>query len=193
MRCLPGLYGENTIARDLTAGSAIDATPIPFPDSISLLDQNSTHRKAIMVHGSQSAIETHLARQRLTSLTFPQPTSSANNHSLRQQGSDDSNSWRRLTTRVASEHEPVDYHVGNIKRWMAVIKVPYYNKQTRLTEEGFCCRACSNLAGRRGYWRRRFNSQTWDDHIREYGEIVGSKHVSPTLPNPSGNAAAVGA
>jgi hypothetical protein len=151
MRSIPGLYAEEHYIADLSARKPLnDTRPIPCRDNLTLLDQPATRKAA---NDRRYDIQ---ERQRRVHMMW-------RNHS------------RNCRHVILSE----DHHVHNVKRWMAVIKVPHLIKQEKRMDEGFCCRGCNNMARKEGYWRRKFNAETWEEHISEYGELHEGKHVVP--------------
>jgi hypothetical protein len=150
MRSIPGFYAEEQQHVSDPSHSAIDdaAKPIPCRDNFTLLHQPAV-RKVARDHAAE--IEERQKRAQIRWRTH-------------------SRNCRRI---VISE----DYQIHNVKRWMAIIKAPHFIKNERRMDEGFCCRGCNNLAGKESYWRRKFNAETWREHLIEYGALRNGKHV----------------
>ncbi|CRG90856.1 hypothetical protein PISL3812_07902 [Talaromyces islandicus] len=149
MRSIPGLYAEEQRASDSSHSTVDGATmPIPCRETLTLLDQAALCKVAL---DHRAEIEERQKQAQMLWRTH-------------------SRNCRRI---IISE----DHQIHNVKRWMAIIKVPHFVKHERRMDEGFCCRGCNNMAGRESYWRRKFNAQTWREHLMEYGALRNGKHV----------------
>lgn len=184
MRSVPGYYAEDPSSNDHIADMVVSARPILCKATFTLLDREAIRQLAVLFHANRSA-EFLTAERR----DFPRQTpmiGTAQADIVTGEHQENGNAaagvsrtrWQRIGSVFALGYEPPDWRLHNVRRWMGVIKAPFYNEHDKRTEEGFCCRACNNLVGRETYWRRKFNNARWREHIEALGEIVDGKHVS---------------
>lgn len=146
MRSIPGYYSPNEkISRA----------------RLTLVDFEFARRAGIALHGSVSLMEqhvSHLANKRLEKY------------------------HERLSRRVAgAEPNPRrppsgdawDGRSSNPRRFMAIVHAPWLNLRTKSLEWGFHCVGCQKKYERRPlHWRRKFTTGTFNDHIRQCGDIM---------------------
>ncbi|PLB48396.1 hypothetical protein P170DRAFT_211578 [Aspergillus steynii IBT 23096] len=78
-----------------------------------------------------------------------------------------------------------DGQCSNPKRFMGIIRAPFFNQQTGSLEWGLHCIACeSHHYHRPLHWRREFTVKGFQDHISECGEIKEGKHISQYFIRP---------
>lgn len=130
-----------------------------------LYDYAAARQTGIAVHGSINAMEEHaseMARKQLevynTKLSLRRPT--------------------RTNLRLPRLEDPFDGRCSNPKRFMGIIRAPFFSAQTIAPDWGLHCFACKpSHYGRPLHWRRKFTVDSFRDHIRECGEITEGKHI----------------
>lgn len=132
-----------------------------------LFDYSSARQAGIAVHGSISSMEKHaseMASHRLAAYNTKLSLNRANGTNLRPPRSEDA----------------FDGYSSNPKRFMGIIRAPFFNPQTGFSDWGFHCMACKpHHYCRPLHWRRKYTVQSFQDHIRECGEIKEGKHIPP--------------
>lgn len=81
----------------------------------------------------------------------------------------------------AKSEDSFDMHSRNPKRFMGIIHAPILNPRTGSPEKVFRCFACyrSTWGDRddvKSNTRLDFTDKTFQDHIREYGEVEDGRH-----------------
>ncbi|KAI0506230.1 hypothetical protein F5B22DRAFT_471880 [Xylaria bambusicola] len=81
--------------------------------------------------------------------------------------------WRnRLTT-----WDLTDRKVGEPFRYVAIVRVPYFDRALRQPEWGFHCFGCRDLRrDRQFHFRRKFTAASFQEHLDRCGDIVGGEH-----------------
>jgi hypothetical protein len=69
----------------------------------------------------------------------------------------------------------------NAKRFMAIVEIPYLDIRNGRAYWGFCCYACHGEFGDLRHSRRQFLAAGFRDHLRQCGEVVDDRHVSPVV------------
>ena len=152
MTCLTGYY-------------SIDNEPCDCP--LYLMDHESARNAGAKKHGSESAMEEYVFDLATLRQARKQRVINAGNGRLQQ----------------APLHLPGE--TWNFKqytsyRFMAVVRAPCWNKDEGVLEWGFHCRTCSMEHTTRSMHRRRkFTAATFEDHIKECGEIRDGRHQAP--------------
>lgn len=87
-----------------------------------------------------------------------------------------------LTPRRPPHMVTRDGQASNPKRFVAVVRAPWLNPYTKLEDWGFHCIGCQRqYRARPLHWRRKYSMYTFDDHIRECGQINGGSHCHRTV------------
>jgi hypothetical protein len=71
----------------------------------------------------------------------------------------------------------VDGHSSNPLRFLAIVRMPVYNRLTQTVEDGRYCIGCEReyRSGRQN-WRRQFSKASFDAHLLECGPIQDGRH-----------------
>ena len=130
-----------------------------------LFDYSAAQQAGIATHGTVESMEKYVLE-----------TISKRPESYR------SNILRRRTTganpRPPSYDDPFDGHCSNPRRFMGIVRAPFFNGPTASPEWGLHCIACKSHHYRRPiHWRRKYTIKGFQDHVRECGEIREGKHV----------------
>lgn len=130
-----------------------------------LIDYAAARQAGIAVHGSASSMEEYaseMASKRLDAYNAKLSLGRTNGTNLRPPRSED----------------PFDGLSSNPRRFMAIVRAPFFSVQTVVPEWGFHCVACkSHHYGRPLHWRRKYTKDSFQDHIKECGEVVKKNHV----------------
>ncbi|KAH6868871.1 hypothetical protein B0T10DRAFT_467597 [Thelonectria olida] len=71
---------------------------------------------------------------------------------------------------------PVE-HLENLFRFVAIVQAPWLNRASQdMAEWGFHCVDSVNLTGPTMNYRRKYNAESFDEHMEQYGVIQGGKH-----------------
>lgn len=132
-----------------------------------LFDYFSAQQTGIAVHGTISSMEKYasdMAAKRLAVYHTKMSLRRTNGTNLRPPRSEDS----------------FDGCCSNPKRFKGIIRAPFFNSQTGFPDWGFHCMACkAHHYCRPLHWRGKYTVQSFQDHIRECGEIIEGKHIPP--------------
>ena len=150
MKSLPGRYSPNErICRT----------------RLTLIDSESAWQAAIKVHGTASAVKQYTSE--LAAKRWEQYQ-------------------KRISQLVAGAsgkaprppyQEAWDGHCSNPRRFMAIIRTPWWNRITHSLDWGFHCVGCKRQHRCRPlHWRRKFTTTKFDEHIRRCGEIQDGIH-----------------
>lgn len=130
-----------------------------------LFDYSAARQAGIAVHGTIGSMEEHvseMASKRLDAYNTKLSLRRTNGTNLRRPRSEDSFDGRN----------------SNPKRFMGIIRAPFFSVQTVFSDWGFHCVACKDHHYCRPlHWRRKYTVDSFQDHIRECGEIIGGKHI----------------
>lgn len=130
-----------------------------------LFDYSSARQTGIAVHGTISYMEKYaseMASNRLAAYNTKLSLHRTNGTNLRPPRSEDS----------------FDGRCSNPKRFMGIIRAPLFNSQTGFPDWGFHCVACkAHHYCRPLHWRRKYTVHSFQDHVRECGEIIEGKHI----------------
>lgn len=133
-----------------------------------LTDYSSARQIGIETHGSITSIENHtseMARKKLEAFDMKRSFHRGHGADLRQPRTEDL----------------FDGRSSNPRRFFGIIRAPFFNLGTSSTEWGSHCIACkSHHYCRPLHWRRKYTVVSFQDHIRECGEIVDEKYITPT-------------
>ncbi|KAI5859492.1 hypothetical protein GGS23DRAFT_585652 [Durotheca rogersii] len=132
-----------------------------------LVDYESALHAGISLHGSLSAMQQYVAGIEAQKLQAYQ---------VRVAGVPQTGSVTRRVRRPPTS-DPIDSESENPFRFVAVAKVPWLNKSSREIEWGFHCRGCEESTGRPFHYRRKFTAASFDDHVKQLGNIRGGRHV----------------
>lgn len=80
--------------------------------------------------------------------------------------------------RPPRSEDSFDGRCSNPKRFMGIVRAPFFSAQTAFPDWGFHCVACkAHQYGRPLHWRRKYTEHNFQDHVRECGEIIEGKHI----------------
>ena len=151
IRSIPGCYSPN-----------LKYCPLP----LTLIDYESARDAGIILHGSLRAMEQYASR-----MVFKSREKYDTRYSewtLRKSGP---------KPRPPRFEDSWDGKSGNPIRFMAIVAAPYLNPTTRCPEWGFHCVGCrKENAGRLLNWRRKFIMDTFNEHIRQCGDVTDGSH-----------------
>lgn len=130
-----------------------------------LIDFCAATQAGITLHGTKRAMERYVLEMASKKLK------GFRSGKLQHRAGDDP------TPRPPRSEDRFDGHTSNPRRFMAVVRAPFLDSRTRLPVWGFHCLACKNHHyGRLLHWRRKFTRESFEDHVRECGEIFDGKH-----------------
>lgn len=130
-----------------------------------LFDYSAAREAGIATHGTVESMENYASETKTKRLK-----SYRSNLSRRRTGG--------ANLRPPSYEDPFDGHCSNPRRFMGIIRAPFFNSPTASPEWGFHCIACKSHHYRRPIdWRRKYTINGFQDHVRECGEIREGKHV----------------
>lgn len=72
---------------------------------------------------------------------------------------------------------PIDGRSGNPLRFVAIVRMPWLNKESRQLEWGFHCVGCEKLSRPPLHYRRQFTAASFRQHLEQCGEIRDRKHA----------------
>ncbi|KAG6823235.1 hypothetical protein H0H92_010906 [Tricholoma furcatifolium] len=73
--------------------------------------------------------------------------------------------------------DPLDRREGNTLRFMAIVRTPWLNRSSQELEWGFHCAGCQKCHySRTLHFRRKFTVGSFNDHLKECGNIRDGKH-----------------
>lgn len=132
-----------------------------------LFDYSAARQTGITVHGTISSMEEYvseMASKRLDIYNTKLSLRGTNGTHLRPPRSEGS----------------FDGRCSNPKRFMGIIRAPFFSAQAIFPEWGLHCVACkAHHYCRPLHWRRKYTMDSFQDHIRECGEIIEGKHIPP--------------
>ncbi|KAL7927972.1 hypothetical protein ACQKWADRAFT_278365 [Trichoderma austrokoningii] len=126
-----------------------------------LFDYESALCAGVAFHGSFDAMNkfvSHKEAQRVKTAQNPGPVA------------------RRIRQRLLNE--PHDRQSGNPLRFVAITRVPWLNKALQELEWGFYCIGCKDKVRRPLDFRRQFTKVSFEDHLRQCGNIQNGRHQS---------------
>lgn len=130
-----------------------------------LFDYSAARQTGIAVHGTISSMEEYvseMASKRLEAYNTTLSLRRTNATNLRLPRSEDS----------------FDGRSSNPKRFMGIIRAPFLSVQTVFPDWGFYCAACkAHHYCRPLHWRRKYTMKSFQDHVRECGDIIEGKHI----------------
>lgn len=130
-----------------------------------LFDYSSARQTGITVHGTVSSMESYASEMASSRLA-------AYNAKL---SLDRTNGTNRRPPR---SEDAFDGRSSNPKRFMGIVRAPFFKSQTGLPDWGFHCVACKDHHYCRPlHWRRMYTVNGFQDHVRECGEIKEGKHI----------------
>ena len=154
MRSIPGTYSPNQKK---------------CRDRSTLVDYDCARLAGIILHGSVAAMEkrvSDIADQKLLQYR----------ERLSQRSTDPS----RSTAHGPRTGIPSDRKLGNPLRFMAIVRTPCLNRISKDVEHGFHCIGCEGVLD--GYlnrardFSRKFNVDSFNEHLRQFGRIENKKH-----------------
>ena len=138
-------------------------------DRSTLVDYDCARLAGIILHGSVAAMEKHvsdIADQKLFLLR----------ERLSQRSTDPFSSF---THRPRTEI-PSDRKSENPLRFMAIVRTPCLNRISKDVEQGFHCIGCERIydsyRNRLMHRRRKFNVNSFNEHLRQCGRIENKRH-----------------
>lgn len=158
MRSVPGSYGTYSLN-----GKKVR-------NRVALVDRESVYHAGIALHGSLNAMEQYVANKA--------------DHELQKYN-------KRLSRAAAAEGlgltapcprrlgtgDVFDGLAGNPMRFLAIVRMPWFNKASQKPEWGFHCIGCRKCHRSRPlHWRRRFTVASFSVHLRQCGNIRDGKH-----------------
>ncbi|KAE8357014.1 hypothetical protein BDV28DRAFT_126080 [Aspergillus coremiiformis] len=130
-----------------------------------LFDYSTARQAGIAVHGTVESMEKYaseMASKRLESYN--------SKVSLRRTGG--------TYLRPPRYEDSFDGHCSNPRRFMGIIRAPFFTEKMASPEWGLHCIACKpHHYCRPIHWRRKYTIDGFRDHIRECGEIMEGKHA----------------
>lgn len=130
-----------------------------------LFDYSAARQTGIAVHGTIRAMEEYtseMASKRLDVYNTKLSLRGTNGTNMRPPRSGDS----------------FDGRCSNPKRFMGIIRAPFFSIQTAFADWGFHCVACkAHHYCRPLHWRRKYTMDSFQGHIRQCGEIIEGKHI----------------
>ena len=131
---------------------------------LTLIDHEAAREAGIAVHGSMDAMVRHTSEttsKRLEQYESRKSSRRADGPNMRRPRSEDD----------------FDGHSSNPRRFLGIVRVPLLNACTGFPECVFHCIACRTYHyGRPLHWRRQFTRESFDGHIRAYGETIDGQH-----------------
>jgi hypothetical protein len=134
-----------------------------------LVDYDCARHAGIALHGSVTAMDKHvsdIAGQKLWRY----------GERLSQRSTGPSAS----TTRRPRTESPFDGESGNPLRFMAIVRTPCLNRISKDVEQGSYCIGCErsydSYRNRLMHFRRKFNIDLFNEHLRQCGRIENGKH-----------------
>ena len=159
MRSRPGRYSE----RELICRK-----------SLTLFDHDSARSIGVTIHGTVEKMEEYVAYAATRRWSnFKQKESTYKSRE---------NTGKK--PRPPRVQDPWDGESGNRHRFMAIVSVPYFDPQMRSAERGFYCIGCRDENAwddeNEGFgldWRRKFTTETFVDHMKQWGTIKNGFHL----------------
>ncbi|KAF1916784.1 hypothetical protein BDU57DRAFT_587687 [Ampelomyces quisqualis] len=154
MRSIPGTYSPNEKKSN---------------ERLTLVDSESVYRAGITIHGSISSMEQYVLDRSAQKLQdFDRRTSQAM--------AEGSGTITRRLRRPRTE-DPFDSRSGNPMRFMAVVRMPWLNRESHKPEWGFHCIGCQKFHRSRPlHFRRKFTVASFGEHLRQCGNVRNGKH-----------------
>ncbi|KAI5465235.1 hypothetical protein BGZ63DRAFT_478851 [Mariannaea sp. PMI_226] len=150
MRVIPGIYSPN----EKRAKSSV------------LVDYQSAQDAGISRYGSLITMHEYVADVEAKRLDAYERALEAQLHRP--------NTRRRQGPRAT---DSFDGHSGNPFRFVAIVRVPWLNRASKeMVEWGFHCVGCSKSSCPPLHYRRKFTVASFDDHIKQCGDIKNGKH-----------------
>jgi hypothetical protein len=131
-----------------------------------LVDYGSALRAGISLHGSLSAMNKYVADMEAQKLQAYNARVAA----VQQSGSS------RGRMRQPRTLDPFDAQSGNPLRFVAIVRVPWLRRTLQKLEWGFHCVGCEKSCRPPLHYRRKFTAASFDDHLKQFGNIQGGKH-----------------
>jgi hypothetical protein len=154
MRTIPGTYSSNQKK---------------CRDRFRLVDYDCARLAGIVLHESVTAME--------------KPVSDTADQKLlrhRKRLSQRSTGPSRSTVRRPRTGRSFDAQSGNPLRFVAIVRTPCLNRISKDVEEGFHCIGCERVydsdRNRVMHFRRKFNVDSFNEHLRQFGRIENGKH-----------------
>lgn len=155
----------------------------PIPGLYSLFNKHHTHRRildkqtainaGIEVYGSYESMRKYVTDR-----------IARNNREYEELYRQEKAKGRKPALRRSLSPRLDDKKSMNGERYMAVTRMPWYNEDTRMSDWGFYCRACKEpqdgVTLVPDWWTnswRRFNVESFREHIKKFGRIVNYRHV----------------
>jgi hypothetical protein len=134
---------------------------------LTLLDHDTARQVGVAVRGTVSTMEQYALQ--ITSQMLERYQFRKSHQALEA---------TKSTLRRPRSEDEFDGHMSNPKRFMAIVRAPFLDLHTASPEWGFHCAACRPCHYNRPlHWRRKFTGKSFNDHIKECGEIADGKHV----------------
>jgi len=151
MRVIPGKYAPNNKKATRSV----------------LVDYESAFLAGVELHGSLSAMNKYvsdMATQKLEAYN-------ANATTKKRFGV---NTSRMRLPRMTDPH---DGHASNPLRFVAIVAVPALSTPSQEVEQGFYCLGCDHSSRPPlRHWRRKFTAASFEEHLRQCGEIKNGEH-----------------
>ncbi|KAH2761567.1 hypothetical protein KXW10_000389 [Aspergillus fumigatus] len=134
---------------------------------LTLFDHDTARQVGVAVHGTVSTMEQYALQ-----MTFQRLERYQSRKSQQTPGAGKS------TPRRPRSEDEFDGRMSNPKRFVAIVRAPFLDVRTGSSEWGSHCVACRPYHYNRPlHWRRKFTDKSFEDHIKECGEIIDGKHV----------------
>ena len=129
---------------------------------ITLIDHSAAREAGIVVHGDSNSMKQYVSESLTKNLEIHKSRNSTSTGAK---------------PRLPRSADSFDGFSSNPLRFMGIIRAPVLDARMAEPQWGFHCIACKpHHYGRPLHWRRKYTKESYRDHIRECGEIIGGKH-----------------
>ncbi|KAL3475873.1 hypothetical protein BJX99DRAFT_228774 [Aspergillus californicus] len=146
---------------------------------LTLFDHNAARQVGISVHDTADRMEQYASEMTSRKLERYQTR-------RLQQGT---GAGKSTTRRPRTEGE-FDGFWSNPKRFMAIVRAPFFDSRTGSLERGFHCAACNACKSDQEkppfHWMRKFSEESFKDHITQCGEITDKNMFSEWVSRNEG-------
>ncbi len=133
-----------------------------------LVDSESARRAGVALYGSSEAMDQYVSD------VLAQDQQKYNKRISR--ASVERSGTRIRQPRQPRVKDPLDGE-DNPLRFMAVVRMPWMNRDSPILESGFHCSGCrKSLRSRQRHWRRKFTTTSFREHLRQHGDMQHGTH-----------------